>query len=123
MIDEWVAKAEDDYQAATALNRRRKDPIPDIVCYHCAQCLEKYLKAFLVQQGIVPPLIHDLPGLLVLGVVHDPRLVNLNPLLLVINPYAVRVRYPGYSTTTLQAAEALDITRQVRRRLRRTLGL
>jgi hypothetical protein len=35
---EWVAKAEADYDGAVALNRRRKNPLPDLVCFHCQQC-------------------------------------------------------------------------------------
>ena len=45
LLAEWVDKAEADYQSAVALGRRRKAPLPDIVCYHCQQCVEKYLKA------------------------------------------------------------------------------
>lgn len=57
LIDDWVQKAEADYQGAVALNRRRKVPLPDLVCYHCQQCGEKYLKAFLVSKGFNPPRI------------------------------------------------------------------
>jgi HEPN domain-containing protein len=47
-FEEWVAKAEADYRAAMAL-----DPVdlPDVVCSHCQQCVEKYLKAGLVSRG------------------------------------------------------------------------
>jgi HEPN domain-containing protein len=48
LLAEWVNKAEADYQSAVALHRRRKAPLPDIVCYHCQQCVEKYLKAYLI---------------------------------------------------------------------------
>ncbi|MCZ6676164.1 MAG: HEPN domain-containing protein [Candidatus Poribacteria bacterium] len=60
LVDEWIEKAEADFKGAVALNRRRKDPLPDLVCYHCQQSAEKYLKAFLIAQGITPPRIHDL---------------------------------------------------------------
>ena len=51
VLDEWADKAEADYKAAVALNRRRKEPLPDIVCYHCQQSAEKYLKALLEELG------------------------------------------------------------------------
>lgn len=35
VLDEWIEKAEADYKGAGALNRRRKEPLPDIVCFHC----------------------------------------------------------------------------------------
>ena len=45
-VADWVDKAEDDWKAAVDLDRRRRDPLPDPVCFHCQQCAEKYLKAF-----------------------------------------------------------------------------
>ena len=47
---EWVEKSEGDWNAARQLNRVRKDPNYDGVCFHCQQCAEKYLKAKLVDQ-------------------------------------------------------------------------
>jgi HEPN domain-containing protein len=36
-------------------------PVPaEIICYHCQQSAEKYLKGYLVLYGINPPKIHDL---------------------------------------------------------------
>jgi HEPN domain-containing protein len=43
-LQEWIRKAEEDYTAATVLARRRKHPTPSVVCFHCQQCAEKYLK-------------------------------------------------------------------------------
>ena len=54
LLDEWVEKAEGDYRAAVILNRIRKEPVPDGVCYHCQQSAEKYLKAFLIFCGVAP---------------------------------------------------------------------
>jgi hypothetical protein len=48
LVDEWVEKAEADYLAALALNRRRSRPLPDVVCY---QSTEKYFKAYLLHNG------------------------------------------------------------------------
>ena len=41
---EWIRKAEADHHAAVKLHRG-SDPLHDIVCFHCQQCAEKYLKA------------------------------------------------------------------------------
>jgi HEPN domain-containing protein len=49
---EWVEKAEGDWNAARQLNRVRKDPNYDGVCFHCQQCVEKYLKARLEEAGV-----------------------------------------------------------------------
>jgi HEPN domain-containing protein len=50
-LQEWIQKAEEDYTVATTLARKRKQPTPSTVCFHCQQCAEKYLKAFLVQNA------------------------------------------------------------------------
>lgn len=49
---EWVDKAENDLKnAAHTLTMGEKCPT-DTVCFHAQQCVEKYLKAFLVCSGI-----------------------------------------------------------------------
>ena len=122
LVDEWVEKAEADYLAALALNRRRSRPLPDVVCYHCAQCTEKYFKAYLLHNGAAPPRIHDLSVLLDLCALHDRRLSRAAALVNAINPYGILVRYPGFSTTVAEAANAVRIMGRLRRRIRWRLG-
>jgi HEPN domain-containing protein len=123
LADEWVAKAEADYRAAVALNRRRKEPLPDIVCYHCQQSAEKYLKAYLIANGVSPPHIHDLIQLLNLCALHDATLATRLPLVQTLNPYGVLIRYPGMSATEAEAKDAVNAMRRLRSLLRRKLGL
>ena len=47
LTEEWVEKAEEDFDAADVLLYGRDVPIAAIVCFHCQQCAEKYLKAYL----------------------------------------------------------------------------
>lgn len=61
---EWVKKAENDFKVASQLLRRRKDVVPDAACFFCQQCVEKYLKARLLEAGIAFPRTHDLLQLL-----------------------------------------------------------
>jgi HEPN domain-containing protein len=122
-MDEWVEKAEADYKAAITLNRRRRDPLPDIVCFHCQQCAEKYLKAYLVVHGTAPPLIHDLQALLNLASAHDASLMVLDPLAGLLNRYAVAIRYPSLTATPADANNAVVALRRIRTVLRRKLGL
>jgi HEPN domain-containing protein len=106
-----------------ALQRRRKEPLPDIVCYHCQQCVEKYLKAYLIAQGSTPPRIHDLEDLLNLCALYDATLTARLPLVHVLNPYGVLIRYPGMTATVAEAQEAIHAMRRLRTILRRTLGV
>ena len=120
---EWVAKAEADYQGAVALQRRRKTPLPDLVCFHCQQSAEKYIKALLQESAIAFPKTHVLVDLLGLALNVDPSLRGLQEALLILEDYAVKFRYPGLSTTTDQASTAVDAVRTVRRALRLRLGI
>jgi HEPN domain-containing protein len=123
VVDEWADKAEADYKAAVALNRRRREPLPDIVCYHCQQCAEKYLKAYLIAQGVAPPHIHDLVQLLNLAGLHDATFAARRPLTQALNPYGVMFRYPGMSASEAEARDAVRTVRRLRTFLRRKMGL
>jgi len=123
VLDEWIGKAEDDYKAAVALNRRRREPLPDIVCYHCQQSAEKYLKAYLISRSVVPPWTHDLADLLALCQGYDPTLSVLDPQAQYLRRYAVLIRYPGLAATVADARDALLALRRIRRVLRKKLGL
>ena len=48
----WVDKAEHDLRAAEHLLQFQEGGLTDIVCFHCQQCAEKYLKALLVALGV-----------------------------------------------------------------------
>ena len=81
---EWVRKAEDDYIAATRL-RRGRTPLHDIVCFHCQQCAEKYLKALMQELGLHIPKTHDLDNLLSILLPHHPSIAPIQPDLSVLN--------------------------------------
>ncbi|MCL2294040.1 MAG: HEPN domain-containing protein [Spirochaetes bacterium] len=51
--------ARNTFYSAQELNKLHRKPI-EVICYHCAQSAEKYLKAFLVFHGVVPEKIHKL---------------------------------------------------------------
>ena len=120
---EWVEKAEGDWNAAQQLNRVRKDPNYDSVCFHCQQCIEKYLKARLEEAGVNFPKTHDLIKLLGLVITVEPQWVALHPLIATLNPYAVGYRYPGLTATKDDAMAAIKDCKEVRRVIRAAFGL
>ncbi|MBI3272846.1 MAG: HEPN domain-containing protein [Planctomycetes bacterium] len=82
------------------------------------------MKAFLTYLGTQPPRSHDLPRLLRLCAVRDPSLASHVALVHSLNPYGVLVRYPGMAAPTLaEGKDALLHVRELRRALRRRLGL
>ncbi len=120
---DWIAKAEGDFQAATALARLRKAPLHDQVCFHCQQCAEKYLKARLEEAGLHYPKTHDLEVLLNLILQNEPLWTALSPALKSLSGFAVEFRYPGNSATPDDAAQALKDVKSIRKEIRQALGL
>ena len=49
---DWVGKAENDFINAVHTLKLGADGPTDTVCFHCQQCVEKYLKALLVLRAV-----------------------------------------------------------------------
>ncbi len=121
-VQAWVQKAEEDFQIALILNRRKKK-LAGGICFHAQQSAEKYLKAFLVQERLAFPKTHDLLQLLQLCQKRNVLLQALHPLLETLNAYSVIPRYPGEEPTIEEAKKAVKIAKEVRQMLRQHLGL
>src|SRR5436309_3142003 len=91
---EWVRKAEADRVAATTLARART-PLHDVVCFHCQQTVEKYLKALLQESGLPVTRTHDLEALLLQLLPGHPSLRSFRRGVARLTDYAVDTRYPG----------------------------
>lgn len=98
-------------------------PLRDLVCFHCQQTAEKYLKAMLVELGLSFPKTHDLDTLLSILSPHDKTLKPLRRGLDALTSYAVEYRYPTSRTNARQMKSALRITQQIRAEIRSRLGL
>src|SRR3989442_1374276 len=92
-VDAWVRKAENDFKNIHA-SLTSADPAWDTVCFHAQQAAEKYLKAYLVLRGDIPPRTHDLGLLLRLAKDFDPTLDSLKTECDFLTDYAVEARYP-----------------------------
>lgn len=62
-VPEWIAKAEGDWEALEILLTRNTPGLRDAVVFHAQQCVEKLLKARLIQLGQAVDKIHDLATL------------------------------------------------------------
>jgi len=122
IVAEWIEKAEEDYRTAEREARVRKAPSYNVVCFHAQQCAEKYLKALLMHHQIPFRLIHDLEVLLGLVIPISPDLEVIRDRFLLLNDYAVDVRYPGESATKDEARAAVKAMRTVRALIRPKLG-
>jgi len=123
LTKEWVDKAEGDFHTASREARARKTPNYDAVCFHCQQCAEKYLKAYLQEQGHRFKRIHDLIELLELCLLYDGTFELQRDLLKDLTKYAVEFRYPGELAIRDDARAALKAMKVVRAFMRQKLGL
>jgi HEPN domain-containing protein len=123
LTTEWIAKAEGDSATAGRELRAQRRPNYDAVCFHAQQTIEKYLKAFLQEQGASFPKTHSLIELLEIALPFDQSLELQRELLVQIERYAIRYRYPGESADKDEARAALRAAKGVRAVLRHRLGL
>ena len=118
----WVRKAEADLEGAKELAHAAR-PYHDLICFHCQQSAEKYLKALLIESGLPFPKTHRLEDLLLLLVPHDASLKKLRRTLVTLARYAVGYRYPDGNATKREAVTALAQATRVRGQIRIRLGL
>lgn len=121
LINEWIYKAEEDFESAMYLVKKRKNVAPDSVCFHSQQCIEKYLKAFLIKNDVVSPEVHDLQRLRVLCANIDKDFDLISKELDILNAYAVNFRYPGEQATIEESKEAALTMRKIREFIRKKI--
>lgn len=90
---EWFEYAKRDLESARFLMNMYPVPI-EIICYHCEQSAEKYLKGYLIFKGNNAERTHDL-GLLnnKCSAIND-EFKTIEDECLELVPYGVQVRYP-----------------------------
>jgi len=90
---EWIDKAEADLLSALREYRARKNPNYDAACFFSQQCVEKYLKAALIEVSLMPPRTHDLGLLLNQLLPHHPLWSDYREVLEQLTSYTVEYRY------------------------------
>jgi HEPN domain-containing protein len=105
-IADWIRHGANDLISARHLFEDLYPKQTEIAAYHCQQCAEKSLKAFLVANDIEPPRIHNLRTLC--GICKD---IDVEFSVLEIdcgrlNPFGAEVRYPNELAADEPAAKA-----------------
>lgn len=122
IVKEWIAKAEDDLLTASHTLKLGKRCPTGAVCFHAQQCAEKYIKSFLVSEGIKFPKTHDIGALVSLlpQSVRFPLTIEQQRQL---TEYASVARYPGsYEPISLtEAKEAVKLARRVKKEFQKFL--
>lgn len=115
VVQEWVDRAEQDYENALQILRRRKRPSPASVCYNCQQAIEKYLKAFLLKTRGTFQHTHKLGDLNQECAKEDGLFLLIQDLVEPLTLYAVMGRYPDSTITIEEARKAVATLKQVRK--------
>ena len=92
---EWFEIADMDLASAEYLCGMRPQPL-EIICYHCQQSAEKYLKGYLIHCGIMePPKTHNLDDLCELCSDFDELFQEIRTACNTLTVYGVQPRYPN----------------------------
>ena len=121
-VGKWIDYADKDLALARhALAMGESCPY-HLAAYHAQQCAEKYLKAYLVLNGIDFPYTHNLLRLMELCPADSPWLSGIDQAAS-LSSYAISARYPGDDepVTADQAVEAIEIADRTRLILRKAL--
>jgi HEPN domain-containing protein len=119
---EWVNKAEEDY--IISMRENKAEPaIYSAVCFHCQQAAEKYLKAYMQEEGIEFEKTHDLRFLFEKVKNKLTALSGKTDSLDELSFYAVESRYPGPSALKEDAEKAVETMIDVRNAVRQILGI
>ena len=91
---EWERFAEMDYVTANHLDKTLYPKPMEIICYHCQQCAEKYLKALTEHLGKEIEKTHDLGNLA--NTISESLNVPQDVLISCakLTQYGVKIRYP-----------------------------
>ncbi len=93
LAQEWFKVAEMDLTSANYLQGMQPVPV-EIICYHCQQSAEKYLKGYLAFCGEAIRKTHDLVQLNKLCQAHDSEFGKIENECLNLTDYGVQIRYP-----------------------------
>ena len=120
----WLVSVlcEGDYTVAATLGRA-ESTVYDAICFHAQQCIEKYLKAWLVEHESTFPKIHDLEALAKQYLPSLPDLALLMDELRLLTSFAVEIRYPGTSAERQDTENCWQTAVRARRLIRRHLGI
>jgi HEPN domain-containing protein len=92
-VIEWIQIADDDFDSAKILNESARKHY-EIICYHCAQAVEKYLKGYLSYHDIIPQKNHNLLLLNEICIETDSAFENIRTECSLLNRFTNEIRYP-----------------------------
>lgn len=113
-IRNWIFRAREDFAVIENLELSGIDYYTSTICFHAQQCVEKYLKAFLVYNDVDFPRTHDVDYLLMECQKIDN--VNFNFNFKNLTEFGVSVRYPDdfYIPGITETKEYIELAKDVK---------
>jgi len=90
----WFDFGDADFESAEHLLTMYRQRY-EIICYHCQQAAEKYLKGYLLYNDVFPPKIHDLDKLCDMCKEYDAEFESIYGECEGLSDYGVQPRYPN----------------------------
>jgi len=122
-VIEWMQIADDDLYSAKTLYESVRKPY-EIICYHCAQATEKYLKGYLAYNDIIPQNTHNLLFLHEICVEKDNNFETIRTECSLLNRFTNEIRYPhrieikeedvSYSISAVERIKSLEPIKKIR---------
>ena len=95
-VEEWIKYGNMDFESASYLLNMK--PLPyEIICYHCQQAVEKYIKAYIVSCDEELTKIHDLIELNKICKKYNVKFEAIDKMCSELNNYSVIIRYPFHT--------------------------
>jgi len=111
VVKNWILKANNDFKTGKD-EMETDEPATDTICFHMQQCVEKYLKGYLVFHKVDFRKTHDIAELIELcksvsGKFEELYSMDVDSLTV----YAADIRYPDdfYMPTLEETRECIDI--------------
>jgi len=118
-LQQWKEIADSDLNLAIFSSQKMYPVSYAIMCFHCQQAVEKYLKWFLVLYDIAPPKTHDLEELEKLCENIEPKFVEIFEKCSILSGYAVQSRYPNELRVEKQDMDkAIEYAKEIREFMR-----
>lgn len=105
IIKEWLTKAEEDFEFAR-INFEEEKPFFAQICFHFNQSAEKYLKTFIIANGLEFRKTHDLHLLLKQCKLKDPSFAQLDNDCEYLATFYIETRYPVHWPTMFSIEES-----------------
>ncbi|MCD5390634.1 HEPN domain-containing protein [candidate division NPL-UPA2 bacterium] len=119
VVKEWIEKAEQDFGFASTIIEHT-DYFAQI-CFHFQQAAERYLKAFIIANGLEFRPVHNLLELLGICKQKEPGIEEIEEACRYLNAFYIDTRYPVHWPTQYDretAVKARDSTEELKECIR-----